>query len=101
MEIPAASGFRSEALASTPLSSPRVAQRLQSNSSVTLPQANFKPMDVTMKLRSAVYFVDPTKARVAILAGADVNATNPENHGETMLVRQRCTCSPVVLPPLT
>jgi hypothetical protein len=66
---------------------------LQATSAVTLPQAQFKTMDVTLKLRSAVYFSDVTKVRLAILAGGDVNASNPENHGETMLVRAIIVCS--------
>lgn len=92
MDIPSASGFRSDNGSTTLLSSPRSGQRFQT-SAVTLPQASFKPMDVTLKLRSAVYFADVAKARVAILAGADVNSSNPENHNETMLVSFNDGCS--------
>ena len=69
--------------------SPKVASPYRSSqtSAITLPTAHFKPMDVTLKLRSAVYFDDVKKARMAILAGADVNSANAENHNETPLVR--------------
>jgi hypothetical protein len=86
--MPAPSGLDDVDFVSTPLSSPRRwQQQHQLSSAITLPQAHFRPMDVTLKLRSAVYFADATKARLALLAGADVNAANPESNYETVLVR--------------